>query len=129
MLRSGALARRWVGSLHCLGSSLDLKDSMLETKGLAAHTWTPTVDEARQAEGQSVGALGRRWTPLGTPLGGRTRHRPSGGSLGPRALERSLLGSALPGARSRPRHKEETAGNYGSVQSGESPWRQLRQGH
>lgn len=41
----------------------------------------------------------------------------------------ALLGSGSPGVRSWPRHMEETAGNSGSVQGGESPRRQLRQGH
>lgn len=66
------MARRWVRSLHRLGSSLDLKDTVRwKQKTRRAHTWTTSPGEEQRAGGQSAGALGRPWTPLRKPPGGR----------------------------------------------------------
>lgn len=46
MLRLRALAKRWVGSLPGLGSSLDLKDTELwKQKAWRAHSWTSALGE------------------------------------------------------------------------------------
>lgn len=82
MLRSGAMARWWVGSLHRLGPSLDLKDAARwKQKTQRAHKWTSSAGEAHRAGGQSAGALSRPWTPLGKQLGGRGGTEESSRSL------------------------------------------------
>lgn len=129
MLRSGAMARRWVRSLHRPRSSLDLKDTAaLETKGLAGPHADPP-GEAPRAGGRSAGTRTRPWTPSPYSACGKTQRGSRGGQPEPEASRRPFLGTARPGPGNWPRYTEEITGNSGSVQSGESPRRQLRKGH
>lgn len=114
MLHSGVVARRWVGSVHRLGSSFDLNDTASwKQKAWRAHKWaygwTRCVCQS----------LTRQWTPLRKPPGGRRSTCQDKSE--PDAPQRTLLGIARPGAGSRPGHTEETAGNSGSVESGKLP--------
>lgn len=102
MLRSGALERRWVGSLHRLGSSLDLKDTVSwKQKAWRGHTWTPAPREVRGAGGQITGALTGPWTPLRKPPGGRC-------STAPAEASRGRCTSAAPPGLSPPRRGKST---------------------
>lgn len=102
MLRSGALERRWVGSLHRLGSSLDLKDTLSwKQKAWQGHTWTPAPKEAHGAGGQITGALTGPWTPLRKPPGGRC-------STAPAEASRGRCTSAAPPGLSPPRRGKST---------------------
>lgn len=102
MLRSGALEKRWVGSLHRLGSSLDLKDTLSwKQKAWQGHTWTPAPKEAHGAGGQITGALTGPWTPLRKSPGGRCNTAPAEASRG-------RCTSAAPPGLSPPRRGKST---------------------
>lgn len=122
MLCSGAMARRWVGALHCLGSALTLKTQSVGNKrpGGPTHGHPPqrVVSSCRSAGGHvSENHLEEDATRL-------LRKQ-----IGAWCTSVAPPGHSRPGARSHPSHTEETAGNSDLIERGERLRRQLSPGY
>lgn len=108
MLRSGAMARWWVGALHRLGSALTLKTQSVGNKRpggpTRGHPPQRVVSSCR-AECRGPGP------PVDTSpktTWRKTQHGSFGSKSEPGVPQWPLLGTARPGARSRPSARKKS---------------------